>query len=343
MKAKKLLFLMAILMVFSATSVMAQRGTCNSGADPLQYMYTNVDGNETQDTSTALSGTINGVSPGATVKVGSALPYINWGEVTSYSIAVSSDNGETPITIDNSNIGSYGENWQPTIPAAFFTAGAVTTVAMTVTPDASNPWNNCTTPWTYTWTFNVATVCVPVNNHNAYSNNGTSWTDHPTGVTTINIYDIPLNTNIALGVDNPKSTIVYNGCGYTDETVVSADFWFTPFTAAGSCTITGVYYNNCDEEITYTFNLTTEPEPTAGIEEFELNNFKAYPNPANNVLNVKYNGEANISIFNVIGKEIQSTNVNQEKTINISNLTTGVYFLKISDGRATAIRKFIKK
>lgn len=342
MKTKKLHLLFTLLMTFSVTTILAQRGTCNSGDDPLQYMYTNVDGNETRDTSTALSGTINDVSPGATVKVASALPYINWGEVTSYSIAVSSDNGEPSITIDNSNIGDYGENWQPTIPAAFFTAGAETTVAMTVTPDAGNSWNNCTTPWTYTWTFNVATVCVPVNNHNAYSNNGSGWTDHPTGVTTINIYDIPLNTDIALGVDNPKSTIVYNGCGFTDETVVSADFWFTPFTEAGSCTITGVYSNNCDEEITYTFNLSTGANPL-GIEKFEKAGFSMYPNPAKDNLTINFNGDLDVVILNVTGQKVLSRSINGQETINISPLTNGLYFVKLSAGKDVITKKFIKE
>ena len=460
-------------MVFSATSVMAQRGTCTSGAVD---MYTVIDGVTTSDTTDGLSGTINDVTPGAEVKVGSANPYINWGEVESFNIEVSSDNGEPSITIDNSNIGSYGQAWQPTIPVAYFTAGAVTTVALTVNPDASNPYNGCTTPWTYTWTFNVssvvpdyrsdctsstnmyiiidgtttndttdalsaaindvpvggpvkvgsnpyidqaavssfsinvssdngepsitidnsnigsygeawqptipaaffttgavvtvamtvdpddasmpsgctqpwtytwtlttATTCVP-GDYNAYSNladgDGGSWVDHATGITTIDLYDVP-SSPIYIGVDPKTSSpqVEWNGCGQT--AVVSAELYFTPtFNASGMCTVTGNFTNNCGDLVVYTFNLS---QNSLGVEGTNLKGFSLYPNPANNVLNLKYNGEANISIFNVIGKEIQSTTVNQEKTIDISNMTNGVYFLKISDGKATSVRKLIKE
>ncbi|SFZ94091.1 Por secretion system C-terminal sorting domain-containing protein [Flaviramulus basaltis] len=339
MKTKKLLFLSTMLMVFSVTAVMAQRGTCTSGADPLQYMYTIVDGTETQDTSTALAGTINDVSPGAEVRVGSAYPYINWQEVTSFSIDVSSDNGEPSITIDNSNIGDYGQNWQPTIPPAFFTSGAVTTVALTLTPDASNPHNGCTTPWTYTWTFNTGSVCVP-SNHNAYSNTG-AWFDHPAGLTTIDFYNVPIGTDIALGVDNPKSTIVYNGCGFS-ETVESADFWFTPFTEAGTCTITGVYTNNCGDDVTYTFNLSTSADPL-GTEKFEQAGFSMYPNPAKDILNINFNRDLDAVILNTSGQKIMSRSINGQEAIDISNLSSGLYFVKLVADKNVITRKFIKE
>ena len=333
---------MAILMLLSTTTISAQRGTCTSGDDPLQYMYTKVNGTEIQDTSNALAGTINEVSPGAEVKVGSALPYIDWGAVASFSIAVSSDNGEPSITIDNANIASYGDKWEPTIPAAFFTAGAVTTVALTVTPDAAaDPLTNeCSTPWTYTWTFNTASACIP-SNHNAYSTmDGSTWVNHPSATTTIDLYNVPIGTDIALGVDNPKGTIVYNGCGLTDETVESDNLWFTPFTEAGSCTITAVYTNNCGDDVTYTFNLSTGA--TAGVDIFEKAGFNIYPNPATDILNVKYKGEASLSILNIFGQEVKKTTINQEKAINISALSNGIYLLKISVGNTSTLRKFIK-
>ena len=73
--------------------------------------------------------------------------------------------------------------------------------------------------------------------------------------------------------------------------------------------------------------------------------FSIYPNPAKNSLFINsksgFNTHSNISITDVLGKEIQQfTATNAEMEIDISKLINGVYFVKLSD---EITQKFIKE
>jgi hypothetical protein len=72
------------------------------------------------------------------------------------------------------------------------------------------------------------------------------------------------------------------------------------------------------------------------------NNLLLYPNPVLDKLIIK--GLSNISevyVYNVLGKLILSEKNKTE--INLENIQTGVYIIKIRDGSRDIIRKFIKK
>ncbi len=73
-----------------------------------------------------------------------------------------------------------------------------------------------------------------------------------------------------------------------------------------------------------------------------INGLTIYPNPANDFIEIKtdlkYN---NISIIDVTGKTIKQVNSNNK--IDISNLTTGIYFIKIIGTENAIIKKFVKQ
>ena len=73
------------------------------------------------------------------------------------------------------------------------------------------------------------------------------------------------------------------------------------------------------------------------------NDFLVYPNPANSILNfTNFNNAvlSAVSIFDITGKEFRAvTNNNQ---IDITNLQSGVYFVKFSTSDAVITKKFIK-
>jgi hypothetical protein len=82
---------------------------------------------------------------------------------------------------------------------------------------------------------------------------------------------------------------------------------------------------------------------TTAIEPIEASNFKIYPNPVKNELFIE-GGELNLeketaSIYNLQGQEIINRRLEGATTINVSQLTPGVYLLKI--GAYTS--KFIKE
>ena len=78
--------------------------------------------------------------------------------------------------------------------------------------------------------------------------------------------------------------------------------------------------------------------------EFKTNNlnFSLYPNPANSMLNIDIESEIkSVEIYSLLGQKVLSDN---KKQINISNLSTGVYMLKVEDvNGAIATQKFVKE
>lgn len=71
-----------------------------------------------------------------------------------------------------------------------------------------------------------------------------------------------------------------------------------------------------------------------------------YPNPANHTLN--YNTKdlvevSDIAIFDVTGKTINCSFSLNEKSIDVSNLQSGVYFVKFASQDKTVTKKFIKQ
>lgn len=81
---------------------------------------------------------------------------------------------------------------------------------------------------------------------------------------------------------------------------------------------------------------------TVGISENNETGTAIYPNPATDVLNVVSENNINkVEIFNVQGQMVKAAgNVN---TLSISDLTDGVYFVKVTTDKGTATHKLIKK
>ena len=66
-----------------------------------------------------------------------------------------------------------------------------------------------------------------------------------------------------------------------------------------------------------------------------------FPNPTSSVLNIKgVTSDVSISIYDILGKELVSRKT--AKQIDINFLKKGIYFINISDGIKTSVRKFIK-
>ncbi|MBK8600576.1 MAG: T9SS type A sorting domain-containing protein [Flavobacterium sp.] len=78
---------------------------------------------------------------------------------------------------------------------------------------------------------------------------------------------------------------------------------------------------------------------------FENENFRSYPNPVKDVLNLSYNKTiSNVSVFNLLGQEvmIKSINANQSQ-IDMSQLSAGTYLVKITADNQSQTIKVIKE
>ncbi|RSK39696.1 M43 family zinc metalloprotease [Mangrovimonas spongiae] len=103
--------------------------------------------------------------------------------------------------------------------------------------------------------------------------------------------------------------------------------------------------NDHDAEVEdYTINVLS----SLSVEDFTLDNVSIYPNPTSNVLNIKTtnsNLPDNYAIYNMLGQVISKKVISSENdlTINTSNLSNGMYFIKISKGANEATLRFMKK
>lgn len=70
-------------------------------------------------------------------------------------------------------------------------------------------------------------------------------------------------------------------------------------------------------------------------ENVQESNIKLYPNPANDILNVEVGRSFDVlryRLFNALGTLVQEGNLDGVATIDISKLTSGVYFIEIQSG-----------
>lgn len=86
---------------------------------------------------------------------------------------------------------------------------------------------------------------------------------------------------------------------------------------------------------------------TLGTEDFEFSNyFSVYPIPAHEVLNIAKTKEIeiqSISVYDILGQlVIALPNIKDASKIDVSNLRTGNYFLKIKSDKGNSSLKFIK-
>ena len=96
--------------------------------------------------------------------------------------------------------------------------------------------------------------------------------------------------------------------------------------------------------------LLTEGVNTWGINEIENTNlgFNVYPNPTNNILNVKLNQYSNetknITIHNILGKVIfQTTTKSLKAQINVDSYPKGMYFITVSTEKGRKTKRFVVK
>ena len=100
-------------------------------------------------------------------------------------------------------------------------------------------------------------------------------------------------------------------------------------------------------EITYnpTNVVITSTTTALATDNFQFAGFEAYPNPTNDVLNLKNSQNIdNVTVFDLLGKEVLTQKINAtESQIDISTLSSGMYLMKILSDQKEKTVKIIKK
>lgn len=112
-----------------------------------------------------------------------------------------------------------------------------------------------------------------------------------------------------------------------------------PNYAGQNINIAFVHTNCSDVFVMKIDNLSVTPG--VGINEVE-DNISIYPNPANNVLNVNASSNINeVEVFNMLGQKVMTVSVNNTNaSINTSDLTAGMYMLKLHTDNGVVNQKF---
>jgi hypothetical protein len=115
---------------------------------------------------------------------------------------------------------------------------------------------------------------------------------------------------------------------YDSQNNIVNDPWPTPFPSGGF-----------DLDAVGVINFI----PTAIKEESYSLNLSSYPNPVLNVLNfdLEENMKYKFILSDINGRDIKQGQLDNE--LDVSNLNSGIYFLKISTGERFVIKKIIKK
>ncbi|WP_179354150.1 T9SS type A sorting domain-containing protein [Winogradskyella vidalii] len=90
--------------------------------------------------------------------------------------------------------------------------------------------------------------------------------------------------------------------------------------------------------------VSTTNEPL-DIVDNEIANFKIYPNPANDYIEIESGAESvtSITVFDILGEQVLIQEVLNDNRMDISSLTKGVYFIKIrGDNNSSITKKIIK-
>jgi Leucine-rich repeat (LRR) protein len=160
------------------------------------------------------------------------------------------------------------------------------------------------------------------------------------------------STLMALDVsNNPILTQIY--CNDTPISALNVangnNANFTTFVATNTPNLTCIQVDDVNYSTTnWTLvdagaSFSTNCNYALGVNELELaKKISIYPNPAKSEINISSdNIIESIEFIDVFGKVIKSS-LNSNNTIDVSNLSNGLYFLQVYTKEGSAIKKFIK-
>jgi hypothetical protein len=172
--------------------------------------------------------------------------------------------------------------------------------------------------------------------------------------TTINGGTVDIAITGVTGWD-PEVRLFSGSCG-TFTCVANADSGGT----GGSETISGAtvaagtqYWINVaywsgftdNSEGPFTIDISTSDTTTLPVSEYVFENFKYFPNPVNDVLNLRAQSNIqNVSIYNMLGQEVSRISPNTVSSdVDMSALQTGVYFVNVTINDTTETIRIIKQ
>ena len=103
--------------------------------------------------------------------------------------------------------------------------------------------------------------------------------------------------------------------------------------------------SDLNTKVVYFDNIYFYNEATAGVDRDNKLSVSLYPNPTKNELNISSKNKIeSVIIYNILGKKVKSFAVNAlSKSLDVSNLSKGIYILKYTSNNAVGSMKFAKE
>jgi hypothetical protein len=110
------------------------------------------------------------------------------------------------------------------------------------------------------------------------------------------------------------------------------------------------FTNNANIYFDYNFPITTNTYTTTvaalSTQDFDFGTyFTLYPNPANDVLNIQTKQDLpinSIEVYNQLGQVVLAV-TNSVNSIDVTDLASGTYFVKVNTEKGSANAKFVKE
>ncbi|QDO95524.1 T9SS type A sorting domain-containing protein [Formosa sediminum] len=140
-------------------------------------------------------------------------------------------------------------------------------------------------------------------------------------------HDFTLLSNYGLAAANSKTLVASVAKGIIEFTTPVTTLTFTR--------------TNGDNSGHFLFTLVDGPTLGINDEVYANNTLKLFPSPSSDFVQISgLKTTENYNIFNVLGAVVKSGTISDNQKIGVSNLLSGLYFLKLESGNTI---KFIKK
>ncbi len=268
-----------------------------------------------------------------------ASPNATPASTTTYTLTVTDGNGcintaTTTITVNDLPVGLFASS---NISCNGLTDGSAS-IGITGTSTYSYLWSNGGTTATISGLIAGAYTVTVTDDVTGCTNTAGTTIVEPTALVLTTTND---TTNIC---DGTVSVTPTGGTfGYNYSWAPGGEIIDTPTSLCpGTYTVQVTDANGC------TATATAIVQSSVSVNEMSSASFSTYPNPASESLVVK--GEFNnvtITLTDVLGQQImivaENVNGSISKTINISALPAGVYYLQLKNNSGITTKKFIKQ
>lgn len=167
------------------------------------------------------------------------------------------------------------------------------------------------------------------------------WTPADPAATTLQFSPI----NNGSGAGEVLVTFTYTSGTWTSVDLPIGDFTGMTWDSVHQLKFAGNGAGSTVPADIYIDNLYFYKGTPLSTKNFNFANVSLYPNPTKGQLNISASESIEkASVYNILGKELKNVTINETSgTIDVSNLNSGVYFVKYTINNAVGTAKFIKE